>query len=124
MAMPLNHLHLHVADVDRSVAFYEEHLGLRVKQRFGELVFLGDGRGFDLAIAPDVEGTPMPRWFHFGCHLGSQDEVRTAFERLEAAGVTIARPLEDHGDYVTFTAADPDGYGIEIYFDDSLGLQG
>ena len=123
MALPLNHLHLHVADVERSVAFYETHLGLRTKQRFGDLVFLGDGRGFDLAIAPRAEGESgdLPGWFHFGCHLEDADAVRAAHDRLAAAGVSIARPFQDHGNYVSFTAEDPDGHGIEIYFDPSLG---
>lgn len=122
MALPLNHLHLHVADVDRSVAFYENQLGLKVTQRFGDLVFLGDGRGFDLALAPDTdaERQSLPSWFHFGCHLETVEAVREAHARLSAAGVVIAAELADHGDYVTFTAEDPDGHGIEIYCDPSL----
>ena len=120
--MPLNHLHLHVRDVARSVAFYERHLGLRQKQRFGDVVFLGDDAGFDLAIAPDEEGTQLPGWFHFGCRLEDVSAVTEAHDRMAEAGVGIERPLQHYdGGYSTFVALDPDGIGIEIYCDPSLG---
>jgi hypothetical protein len=46
--------------------------------------------------------------------------VRALHDHLEASGVTIRKPFAEHGGYVTFIAADPDGYGIEVYCDPAL----
>lgn len=127
MSLPVNHLHLHVLNVERSVAFYERHLQLTVTARFGALVFLGDGRGFDLALAPHAPAGAgsapqhLPAWFHFGCHLATPDDVRQAHVRLEASGVPMHAPLREHeGGFITFSIRDPDGIGIEIYCDPAL----
>ncbi len=121
MPLPLTHLHLHTPDVRRSVAFYEEHLGLTVKADWGTIVFLDDGRGFDLAIMQDENPGAMPKWFHFGCRLENASAVKDAYDRMKAAGVTIARDYEAFEEgYVTFCIDDPDGYGIEIYYDPTL----
>ncbi len=36
-------------------------------------------------------------------------------DRMAAEGVSIPRPAEDHGSWMSFWCADPDGYAIEIY---------
>ena len=76
MALPLTHLHLHTSDLQRAVAFCTEHLGLSVLADWGKIVFLDDGRGFDLAILEQEYAEKMPSWFHFGSRLESGAAVR------------------------------------------------
>ena len=111
----VSHLHLTVTDVDRSAAFYERHLGLQRQWREGDMVFLRCG-AFDLALA---QGRPSPdRRFHFGFRLGSKEEVERWRSKLAGAGIAPSFGPRDYGGYLTFTVEDPDGYGIEIYFED------
>jgi catechol 2,3-dioxygenase-like lactoylglutathione lyase family enzyme len=116
--MDVNHLHLHVQDVARSRAFYEAHLGFRFHVLHGRITFLRNEDGFDLALAPAESVEPLPAWFHFGTRLASPDAVRTAFERMRAAGVRMREDgLLDERDIVSFRCYDPDGYAIEVYWE-------
>lgn len=115
--MQLNHLHLHVASVDRAADFFVGHFGFRRHAMHGDIAFLRDEAGMDLALAP---GPPddFPPWSHFGFRLEDAEAVRALFARLEAAGVAILHPLdEEEPDFVWFRCADPDGHQIEVYWE-------
>src|SRR5690606_15193799 len=60
----LRHLHLHVRDMNRSVEFYKK-LGMKRSRAEGDLVFMTDGRGFELALMQDTNPGNIPEWFHF-----------------------------------------------------------
>ena len=121
MGIPVTHLHLHTPEVKRAVDFYTTHLGMSVKADWGKIVFLDDGRGFDLALMEDETPAEFPKWFHFGSRLESAAEVRATYERLKEAGVTIEKDYAEFDEgYVTFVIEDPDGVGIEIYYDPTL----
>jgi catechol 2,3-dioxygenase-like lactoylglutathione lyase family enzyme len=113
----LNHLHLHVRDVEASRAFYERWFGLREHVRHGEIVFVRDASGFDLALAPDPSPAPLPAWFHLGFRLGTPVEVRGLHQRLGGALGSRVSELLDEPDFVQFRVADPDGYKIEVYWE-------
>jgi catechol 2,3-dioxygenase-like lactoylglutathione lyase family enzyme len=115
--MDLNHLHLHVRDLDRSHAFYETWFGFRERVRHGEIVFLSNDDRFDLALSPSPRVEPFPEWFHFGFRLASGDAVREIHRRMTAANVAIAKPLYQDDEMVSFRCLDPDGYGIEVYWE-------
>ena len=115
--MDLNHLHLHVRDVERSHRFYHIWFGLDHRVRHGDILFLSNPDGFDLALAPDPDPQPLPAWWHFGFRLASADHVRRLHRRMCDAGVSLTRPLADDPDYITFQCADPDGYRIEVYWE-------
>lgn len=113
--MALNHLHLHVADVARSRAFYETFFGFREDVRHGDILFVADETGFQLALAPGpVE--PMPPWWHFGFRLPSPGDVRALRTSLAAAGHEITDGGDDP-DFVWLRVHDPDGYRIEVYWE-------
>ena len=111
----LNHLHLHVADPERSRRFYETWFGFREHVRHGDILFLRDGAGFDLALAPEPEPARFPAWFHFGFRLGNADDVRALHRRMAVAKAMDLRDLHDEAEFVSFRVRDPDGYGIEVY---------
>jgi catechol 2,3-dioxygenase-like lactoylglutathione lyase family enzyme len=114
-APAVSHLHLRVADVARSQAFYEEFFDLFEDVWHGDVLFLGDGTGFQLALAPG-EVEPMPSWWHFGFRLPLADDVRALQRRFAAAG---HEPLEagDEEALVWFRVRDPDGYAVEVYWE-------
>ena len=114
--MDLNHLHLKVRSVARSKAFYERHFGLREHVWHDDVLFMRDGSGLDLALAPAPEPDRMPGWFHFGFRLSSAAAVKALHAQLSAAGVPIVEPLSADA-VVSFRCADPDGYSVEVYWE-------
>ena len=112
----LNHLHLHVRNVDRSKRFYESYFGFRERVRHGNILFLRNASGFDLALVPDRTPLSFPEWFHFGFRLGSARAVRNLHSRMRSEGARV-HDIEEHADYVTFRCMDSDGYGIEVYWE-------
>lgn len=115
--MDLNHLHLHVTDVERGRAFYETYFQFRERIRHGPILFLTNIDGFDLALAPDDRPTSFPDWFHFGFRMKTPDEVRSLHQEMTSKGIPMLRELIDDDDLVSFRCADPDGYGIEVYWE-------
>ena len=115
--MDLNHLHLHVGDIERARKFYETYLEFREQVRHGRILFLRNPHGFDLALAPEAQKETFPDWFHFGFRLDSGDSVRALHGRMKSDGVTIGKPLYEDKELVSFQCADPDGHRIEIYWE-------
>lgn len=113
--MALNHLHLHVADIDRSRAFYETFFGFREDVWHGPILFLADETGFQLALAPGVV-EPMPAWWHFGFRLPEAQAVRDLGGRLAGAGHEVVETGDD-SDFGWCRVLDPDGYRIEVYWE-------
>ena len=115
--MNINHLHLKVASVERSQAFYARFFGLRPSVWHGDMLFMRDDAGMDLALAPDSEAAPLPAWFHFGFRLASADAVARLHEEMLGAGAPIRTPLTTDADLTFFRCLDPDGHDIEVYWE-------
>lgn len=115
--MDLNHLHIAVSDLDRSKRFYETYLGFKERTYHGTTAFLSNSEGFDLALDPDYVPERLPKWFHMGVRLKSPDQVKVLFGMFENGSEHILRKLEEYPDHVFFHVVDPDGYKIEIYWD-------
>jgi catechol 2,3-dioxygenase-like lactoylglutathione lyase family enzyme len=113
-SMRLNHVALTVSDRDRSAAFYGEHLGLTTRLHDDEhLLILGSESGAVLALSQG-EAPELPRTNHFGFQLETQDEVRAARERLQAAGVPEAE-WQDTPGMARIQIRDPDDYLVDLY---------
>ena len=115
--MQLNHLHLHVRDLDVAKTFYERWFGFREHVRHGPILFLRDDADLDLALAPDENPPELPSWFHFGFRLESADAVKAMYDAMTAEGVTIKMPYQAWDDLAAFRCADADGNQIEIYWE-------
>jgi catechol 2,3-dioxygenase len=109
-------VHLSVASLERSVAFYESALGLTVSARDGDRVTLGH----DLLVLREVPGaTPSGGYaglFHFALLVPERADL--ARWLVHAAGAEL--PLTGMSDHFVSEAIylrDPDGHGIEIYWD-------
>jgi len=110
----LNHVALTVSDRRRSAAFYGEHFGLIDRIHDDEhLLILTSAQGSLLALSEGAPPADLGR-VHFGFQVSSGDDVRTARERLLAAGVPETE-WQDDGSFVRFQVADPDGYRVELY---------
>jgi len=121
-ATRLGRVRLQVADLDRSIAYYETVLGLRVLDRSDDVARLGP-QGDDTVIV-ELHARPGARpvarrghigLYHFAILLPDRASlgrfVRHLAERGEYAG--MADHLVSEAVYLT----DPDGLGIEVYAD-------
>jgi catechol 2,3-dioxygenase len=129
MNLPINpgtrigHVHLKVADLDRALAFYCGVLGFVLKQRAGGAAFVAAG-DYHHHIAFNTweseGGTPPPRGttglYHLAILYPARGALADALRRLIAARI----PLEgasDHGVSEALYLRDPDGNGVELYWD-------
>lgn len=120
----IGHVHLTVADLDRSLAFYRDVLGFDITARYGrDAVFVSAG-GYHHHIGLNTwagRGAPRPAagttgLYHFAILYPDRRELARAVRRVVEAGV----PLEgasDHGVSEAVYLRDPDGNGVELYRD-------
>ena len=119
----IGHVHLRVADIERSLAFWRDIIGLEVMQRMPRAVFLSaDGYHHHIAINNwDSEGGGPPApgttgLFHVALLYPSRAALGHALRRLQAAGIRIDG-ASDHGVSEALYLSDPDGNGVELYRD-------
>ena len=122
MIDPATHIgavHLTIADLDRSIRFYESHLGLMVRRREGRTAWLGAG-GPDLLVLSQCESAPRVRGttglYHFAVLVPSRADLARSLRRLVETE-TVMQGAADHGVSEALYLADVDGNGIEIYRD-------
>jgi catechol 2,3-dioxygenase len=115
----LGAVHLTVADLDRSVAFYQGTLGLRLQRREDGVAAVGAG-GDELVVLHEEPGArPAGRHaglYHYALLFPSREELARAVQRLVATGTAISG-ASDHGVSEAIYLSDPDGNGIELYAD-------
>ncbi len=120
----IGHVHLKVADLDRSIAFYSGVLGFAVSQRYGtQAAFLSAGgyhHHIGLNTWESLGGIPAPRGhtglYHTAFLYPDRAELADALYRVVQAGITIDGAA-DHGVSEAIYVTDPDGNGVELYRD-------
>jgi catechol 2,3-dioxygenase len=117
--LQLGAVHLTVADLDRSVAFYARALGLRVhRQDVGEAA-LGSGGDDVIVLHEDPAARPAGRHaglYHYALLYATREELARAALRLAATSTPI-EGASDHGTHEAIYLPDPDGNGIELAAD-------
>ena len=120
----IGHVHLKVADLDRSIRFYNGVLGFEVMQRWGgQAAFLSAG-GYHHHIGLNTwesgGGAPPPRGstglFHLAIRYPERVELADALRRLLEAGIELDG-ASDHGVSEALYLRDPDANGVELYWD-------
>jgi catechol 2,3-dioxygenase len=111
---------LQVTDLDRSIVFYEQVLGLRVLERDGAQVSLAaHGATEPLLVLRAGAARPAVRGrlglFHFAILLPDRGALGRFVRHL--AGLGIRAGAGDHLVSEAFYLDDPDGLGIEVYAD-------
>lgn len=120
----IGHVHLKVADLDRALGFWRDILGFEETQRYGDqAVFLSAG-GYHHHIGLNTWGSaggmpPPPGHtglFHAAILYPTRAALADALRRLHAAGWPLTG-ASDHGVSEALYLDDPDGNGVELYWD-------
>jgi len=120
----IGHVHLKVADIDRSLAFYRDVLGFDEQQRYGEQAAFVSAGGYHHHIGLNTwesqGGSPPPPGttglYHVAIRYPSRAALANALKRLVENDVPITG-ASDHGVSEAIYLNDPDGNGIELYRD-------
>jgi catechol 2,3-dioxygenase len=115
----LGAVHLTVTDLDRSVAFYEEAIGLRLHRRDGAVAAMGVGEEVLLVLHEEPTARRAGRHaglYHYALLFPSREELAHAALRL-AATQTPIQGASDHGTHEAIYLPDPNGNGIELAAD-------
>src|SRR5690349_2501969 len=120
----IGHVHLKVADLERSIAFYSGVLGFEVTQRMGRhAAFLSAGgyhHHLGLNTWESEGGSPPPvgctGLYHTAIRYPDRAALADALRRVLAAGIPLDG-ASDHGVSVALYLRDPDQNGVELYYD-------
>ena len=121
-ATAIGRVHLTVSDLARSRAFYERMLGLRAAEQPDGSVLLGGEASWPplLWLVGDSSASPRdPRQtglFHFAILVPNRRDLAVALTRLVEGGWRLSG-ASDHLVSEALYLNDPDGNGIEIYWD-------
>jgi catechol 2,3-dioxygenase len=111
--------HLTVTDLDRSVGFYQDSIGLKQHRRDGGVAALGAGGEDLLVLVEDPQARPAGRHaglYHVALLYPSREELARAAQRIAATRTTITG-ASDHGISEAIYLDDPDGNGLELAAD-------
>ena len=120
----IGHVHLKVADLERSLKFYRDLLGFEVQQYYGDsAVFISAG-GYHHHIGLNTwqsKGAgPAPinsaGLFHTAVLFPSRKDLAIALKRLIDANYPLTG-ASDHGVSEAIYMNDPDRNGVELYWD-------
>jgi catechol 2,3-dioxygenase len=120
----IGHVHLKVSDLDRALSFYHGILGFQIMQRYGsQAVFLSAGGyhhhiGLNTWYSKGAGPAPVKAagLFHTAIVYATRKELAIALQRLQEAGYPLTGAA-DHGVSEAIYLDDPDGNGVELYWD-------
>jgi catechol 2,3-dioxygenase len=115
----LGAVHLRVSDLERSVVFYEEAIGLKLHHRKDGVAAMGVGEEalLELYEEPGVRRAGRHAGlYHYALLFPSREELARAALRV-AATKTPIQGASDHGTHEAIYLPDPDGNGIELAAD-------
>jgi catechol 2,3-dioxygenase-like lactoylglutathione lyase family enzyme len=116
----LTHLAIAVADINRTLDFYQQVFDMQVMYREDSFLQLTTPGSNDILVFEKKQNPSMGKSggiAHFGFRLKDPSGIDEILKKLNAAGATIL----DQGEfvpgspYVFFT--DPDGYEIEVWYE-------
>ena len=120
----IGHVHLKVAELERAIGFYSGVLGFSLMQRLGHSAAFLSAGGYHHHIglntwdsrggsAPPAGSTGL---YHFAIRYPTPASLGDALRRLQAAGIALDGAA-DHGVSLALYLHDPDGNGLELYWD-------
>jgi catechol 2,3-dioxygenase len=120
----IGHVHLKVANLETSLAFYCDILGFSLMQRFGtQAAFISAGgyhHHIGLNTWESLGGSPPPPGstglYHVAILYPNRAQLALALQRVLAAGIVLDGAA-DHGVSEAIYLRDPDDNGLELYWD-------
>jgi catechol 2,3-dioxygenase len=120
----IGHVHLKVANLQRALDFYCGVLGFELTQRYGEEAAFVSAGGYHHHIGLNTwesrDGSPPPQGttglYHFAILYPTRAGLADALRRLMRANISL-EGASDHGASEALYLSDPDGNGIEFYWD-------
>jgi catechol 2,3-dioxygenase len=122
--MQIGHVHLTVADLERSLVFYRDILGFEVTARYGDSAAFLSAGGYHHHIGLNTwagaDATPPAEGhsglYHFAILFPTRKELAHVLKRLIDAGYPLTGTA-DHGVSEALYLNDPDAIGVELYAD-------
>ncbi len=123
-AARIGHVHLKVSDLDKALAFYQELLGFQITQRYGSAaVFISAGGyhhhiGLNTWHSKGAGPAPVnyPGLYHTAILYPERKDLAVILKRLLDAKYPLTGAA-DHGVSEAIYLDDPDGNGVELYWD-------
>jgi catechol 2,3-dioxygenase len=120
----IGHVHLKVADIERSLRFYIGVLGFELMTTYGNQAAFISAGGYHHHIAVNTwesfGALPPPPGttglYHLAILYPTRAELADALHRVEAAGIHLDG-ASDHGVSEALYMRDPDQNGVELYWD-------
>jgi catechol 2,3-dioxygenase len=120
----IGHVHLKVSDLDRALDFYCGVLGFELQARMGEQAAFISAGGYHHHIGLNTwesagASPPSPGstgLYHAAIRYPSRRALADALRRLGEAGIALDG-ASDHGVSEALYLRDPDGIGLELYWD-------
>jgi catechol 2,3-dioxygenase len=120
----IGHVHLKVADIERSLAFWCGILGFELQHRYGDQAAFISAGGYHHHLGLNTweskGGSPPPPGttglYHVAVRYPDRRTLGDAVKRLVGAGVSIDG-ASDHGVSEAVYLRDPDDNGVEVYRD-------
>jgi catechol 2,3-dioxygenase len=120
----IGHVHLKVANIDRSLGFWRDVLGFEETQRMGDQAAFISAGGYHHHLGLNTweskGGTAPPRGstglYHVAIRYPDRKTLADALRRVLQAGITIDG-ASDHGVSEAIYLRDPDNNGVELYRD-------
>jgi catechol 2,3-dioxygenase len=111
----IGHVHLKVADLDRSIAFYRDVLGFELQQRMGDQAAFLSAGGYHHHLGLNTwesrGGSPPPPdttgLYHFAIRFPTRAALATTLKRVVDADVRLSG-ASDHGVSEAIYLNDPD----------------
>ncbi|MBA4197333.1 MAG: glyoxalase [Chitinophaga sp.] len=120
----IGHVHLKVSNLDKALSFYQGLLGFELMQLYGtQAAFISAGGyhhhiGLNTWYSKDAKPAPhnTPGLFHTAIVYPTRKDLAAILQRLIDAKYPLSG-ASDHGVSEALYLSDPDGNGVELYWD-------
>lgn len=120
----IGHIHLKVSDLDKALAFYQGLLGFELMQQYGTQAAFVSAGGYHHHIGLNTwhsKGSGpapgnAPGLYHTAILYPTRKDLAAILQRLIDAKYPLTG-ASDHGVSEALYLSDPDGNGVELYWD-------
>jgi catechol 2,3-dioxygenase len=120
--MKVGHVHLKIRNLIKSIDFYQKYLGMEITEQLeGSFAFMSAGEmHHELALQEVGEHATAPQrhqvgLYHVAFEVPSRESLSEIYQKLSNAGIEVYPT--DHRISWALYFSDPDGNGIEVYWD-------